>query len=878
MKHRLLAVLALLALSVAGADERMANFESFIRKDADLTVDRHPFLLCGRDTEAVLRAKRNDLYFEVFVADLLAFADQCLARFPATHVFPFTENPNYQVAGEALVMAFLLTGNEAYARRAIDWTKAFVAAHYLHVPVNDTGKFAGFLSDGNSVSFVLNTVALIYDSLYNQLTDDERFEIRKGLAYFCKITYEMSITTEYGLAFHKNYCAGQMGALGLACMAIDGETDLETHEWLDQAKRVSIAWCNVAVKPDGVYPEGTTYLYYMVRNQVLFLEALSRRTGIDYFRRTNLRDSLVWSLWSALPWKYEFDNFGDGRYTVNLQDIPYVLQNHFPDEADALILKVQGECLRYQQNPYAILFGRKPVPSALGAAAKRGLSKQFPFGGIAGFRSGWQEDDMLLLAYATDYEYSAHSQADRGQFNLYGCGRKWAIDSGYGNDGKVENSATAAAAHNLVLIDGVGEAFDPTMRQSGTFADITAFAANDRLGYVCIDEKPAYDFLVRYQWISRRAHQPVARAERHIVFIHKGETPPYVLVYDDIRKDDQPHTYTWQLHSAGANTVDIADAEVRLRPLDVQATTVFAQGTGTWDTPAGAGFNLYAAAAGDVAFKFDVPEAGTCALWALGRVMPGMGGSVEVSVNGEHLGRFQPGSTREFCWNLFTLNKDKMHEPESVRLQAGENRIEFKGILSGYEVARLLLARDLAFVPRGPVPSAADGVTIEMGAASGLKDAVLRSVDDRADAECLVRVLHPPQAAIRSDLYQPSCDPAHPRILVDATVVEPHFLVLLYPHKDGMPVPEMERDEAGSERVCVRLKWPGVVDHITLNPSGGRLSVAGVETDARFLFCRCDAGSRPRDVLAVRKSFLSGCEKQGAETSGEPTVLIHADK
>ena len=35
---------------------------------------------------------------------------------------------------------------------------------------------------------------------------------------------------------------------------------------------------------------------------------------------------------------------------------------------------------------------------------------------MAAFRTGWDEDDLLLLAYATDYEYAAHSQADRGHF------------------------------------------------------------------------------------------------------------------------------------------------------------------------------------------------------------------------------------------------------------------------------------------------------------------------------------------------------------------------------------------------------------------------------------------------------------------------------
>ena len=659
--------------AASNKDPRIENFEQHIKNAAEIDKTNHPFLFYDQEDIPKIREKAKSPYFQNYTADLIFLADTMLKKYPDNTNFPFAENPNYQTISETLVMAYLLTGEKKYSRKAIELTKTFVNDHYLKVPIRDSGKFQDHLANGNSISFILNTLAVVYDSLYREMTDKERFLVRKGLAYFCKITYEMAITKEYGLGFHKNYRAGGMGALGLACLAIKDDTRLEVHEWLDKAMRVSIAWCNVAIKPDGVYPEGTTYLYYMLRNQLLFFEALKRDSGVDYFHRTNLKDALIWTLWSALPWNYEFDNFSDGRYSIFMHDIPFILQNNFPGYGDFLIYKVHGEKLRYRSNPWAILFGHQPEKidlqsnsgnntgfwsSLFGSSQNKhvfnptrqlGFSKLFPEGGVAGFRSGWGNNDTLLLAYATDYEYASHSQADRGQFNLYAYGKKWAIDSGYGNDAKIANSATPSEAHNIVLIDGKGEAFDPTMRQSGTFADIVDFVADPALGYVKINQKPAYDYFVRYYYLNKKPYNPVIKAFRNIIFVNGPETPPYTLIYDDLRKDNNSHKYTWQFHTDPGNLINVQSNSVLIKPLTYSGETIFARGSGTWEEYISPGFNIFRTKPGNVSFEVNVPEAGKYILWALGRGVPYTWGETEVWGNGTLSGRFQIGQSFDFC-------------------------------------------------------------------------------------------------------------------------------------------------------------------------------------------------------------------------------------
>ncbi|MBT3291764.1 MAG: hypothetical protein HN380_30760, partial [Victivallales bacterium] len=693
-------------------------------------------------------------------------------------------------------------------------------------------------------------LALIYDVLYDEMSADDHFLFRKGIAYHCWNTYDMAITEEFGLGFHKNYRAGHMGALGLGALVLEGETRLETHEWLDKAMRVSLAWCNVAIRADGMYPEGVTYYSYLLRNQTLFFSALGRRKGVDYFGRTNLPASLRWVVWSSLPWGREFDNFNDARYQLRANDYIAILQGRFPGIGDYLVQRINGGRLRYQSNPFALLHGRQPGLADFDPKRELGWSQVFSEAGMVAFRTGWDAQAMAVMAYATNYEYASHSQADRGQFNVYAYGRKWAIDSGYGNDAKIANSATPSAAHNLVLIDGKGQGFDRTMRQSGTFAEIEDFAAGDVLGYARINQKKAYDFFARYHYSQIREHNPVHHAKRHLLFVRGEETPPFLLVYDDIRKDDTEHTYTWQLHSDPANQLQLVDGHIQMTPLAYTGKTAFARGTGTWDKPIGAGFNMYAHQAGRVLFRIDAPAAGQYAFWALSRGRPRTWSNAEVRVNGQMHGRFELGGSREFHWKLFSANKKKMHAPALLDLKAGANDILLTGVFSGYEIARLLFTPDVTCIPVGDNPKQAGAILAEVAdIAEHDGDIVVQEVEAPASSACSVWMLSPKKTSISFDHYQPSVATVHPRARVETKAVNPHFLSLVFPHKLGMPPPRIERGETPA-RSHASLEWGKVRDTVIVRTSAAPLAQFGVVTDAKLLFVRQDQGGRIVRLLA----------------------------
>ncbi len=623
-----------------------ADFSDLIKKDGEIPVKEHPSLFFSVADIPHLREKAKSKYFKAYTADLLVAADLMLKKYPSNQIFPFSENPNFQTITETLVMTYIVTGAKKYSRRAIELTAKFANTHYEKIPVRDSGKFAGWMKLGNSTTFILIPISFVYDTLYDQMTEQERFDIRKALVYFCQITYDMICTTEYGKSFYKNYTAGETGALGVACMVLKHETDWPVDLWFDRALRYTLSWLNVAVKADGMYPEGTAYFAYTVGNQMLFLNALSREQDIKYFDRTNFKNSLQWMIWSMLPWKTELDNFSDGGYNSSACNVPFIFQYEYPELGGYLTQQLFGNAPRYNRNPFALIFGSKPKVTNFNPNKAFGTNHLFKYGGMAAFRSGWSPQDVLMFIYATKYEYSAHSQADRGHFNLYGYGEKWLIDSGYGNDAKIVNSSTPSQAHSIVLIDGKGIAFDPSMRQSGTFADIDRYIANDKLGYVRVDQKDAYDFYNRYYHASRRIYNPVKKAFRNLLFVNKAETPPYALVYDDIDKDGKLHDYTYLLQLArGKKIISDNKQNVTLVPYAFSGTAISNIETGGYGDFKEPGYRLFKYLAGYTKFKVNVPEAGKYIMWTFGKEYPTFSGEIEIALNGTKKGglnrRFQ---------------------------------------------------------------------------------------------------------------------------------------------------------------------------------------------------------------------------------------------
>jgi hypothetical protein len=146
--------------------------------------------------------------------------------------------------------------------------------------------------------------------------------------------------------------------------------------------------------------------------------------------------------------------------------------------------------------------------------------------------------------------------------------------------------AKETAAHNVVLIDGVGQ--HNAGNSIGTDGRITTVLLGAFADYVCGDAASAY---VTYSPFNAPdvpfpgsdwswgydGGNPVERADRHIVWVKGAGAPPYCLIADDIRKDGAPHQYDWRLHTDSTNVVDHATNPVVISGAQSELQLFFAQ-------------------------------------------------------------------------------------------------------------------------------------------------------------------------------------------------------------------------------------------------------------------------------------------------------------
>jgi hypothetical protein len=173
--------------------------------------------------------------------------------------------------------------------------------------------------------------------------------------------------------------------------------------------------------------------------------------------------------------------------------------------------------------------------------------------GLLNVRTGFGDDDVFASFEAGERRNGTHGQSDQGQITLYGAGGWYAVDPGYSNK-KDPDSGHQTLAHNLVLIDGAGQA----ITGGGWVVEAKMLRQDsDQVATVAVaDLKPAYD---------HKGHNPVMKALRTFAFIR---TPgrPYLVVIDEIVKDAKAHAFDSVLHTGKGNRVAWDGATATITP------------------------------------------------------------------------------------------------------------------------------------------------------------------------------------------------------------------------------------------------------------------------------------------------------------------------
>ncbi len=310
--------------------------------------------------------------------------------------------------------------------------------------------------------------------------------------------------------------------------------------------------------------EGLTYSGFCFRNLGLFLSAVANTGRFDY---SDPGDNPLLARLKRVPEWYAAEMFPHGRYLQNFNDShwdPHMalwgflmtfaplrpalcrwVWDHLVGDGGSA---TYGQDLKSTKSSLfeSLIWYQEDVDSL----RVEELAPTF-----ACREHGYVTTRTALIGQTDGFSFNAgrfvrglHDQADNNSFTLFGNGVPLVIDSGPAND-PLEGSASSSDGHNTVLIDGRGML--PGGRGQGTDASIMHLSESAHHLIVTGDATASYRARIETPE-GRVPYNLVTHALRHCVYAADG----YLVVYDDIRKDDEIHDYALTFHTPRPTVVD----------------------------------------------------------------------------------------------------------------------------------------------------------------------------------------------------------------------------------------------------------------------------------------------------------------------------------
>lgn len=379
-------------------------------------------------------------------------------------------------------------------------------------------------------------VAFSFDTLYNMLSVSERRLVRRALIeHGIKPAYDEYVLDNRAMADTTNWIGHAVGGGILACLALMGpDDDPELNTYLGGLLIKLENHLAASYLSDGSYGEGISYQEFDLQSTTLTLSALNKVAGIDYWRRTYVKDSLNYPLsLLADPIRASMD-MGDS-HSPSGYSIAAVVQH-------AALPVMQWYYDQFQHHSINdFLFPPDPIAPQ---PPSRPLSRVFDRKGNVVFRTGWGPGDAILL-FRAGPNFN-HNHCDQGAFLLRALGEDLAVEGGYADyykDPYYRTYFSQALGHNTVLIDD-----DPASQE---VADTNQFAALNAHPQIT-DAITSESFDAVGSELASVYRGRLERFSRRIVFLK----PDAVIVYDDLAGRN-PAKFDWLLHIKDRDRVQV---------------------------------------------------------------------------------------------------------------------------------------------------------------------------------------------------------------------------------------------------------------------------------------------------------------------------------
>ena len=456
--------------------------------------------------------------------------------------------------------------------------------------------------NSNKELFGNQFIGYAYDWAYNFMDEDQRKIVRDfiSLATYGKYTLGMELPSHW-----RNWnwinCAQQLNLLSLA---IEGEPGYD-HRIYDRSVEVLQDFFTYGISPSGSSREAVGYTafgFYWAGDAMI---AMANR-GDNLFLHSHYQAMKNWHLAHMMPFGKRWISHGDGGDAGPKVFFVQAQKYFFPNDP---IVDYIWQNQMFESNVDQLTERQKLFPLLIcaydGSTDKHGHEIDYQFGkklnqpltfhdperGSLVTRDAWdKEATVFQFECRPDQVTNTHQHADAGNFVLAADGRVWAPD-GF--------RAVETKYHNSILIDGKGQGFFAVP------AKWLGIEKTDEALFAACDVKNAYDWfwprtveiltkpddwrnqnrwthwkdsaaehqrifghlrvhrdfspsvIKHYDgyldgnpmmwdentWPVKMEHNPVKYAYRTAGFI-RGVNP-YVIIVDDIQKDDSERLYEW---------------------------------------------------------------------------------------------------------------------------------------------------------------------------------------------------------------------------------------------------------------------------------------------------------------------------------------------
>ncbi|MEK6571989.1 MAG: DUF4962 domain-containing protein [Bacteroidota bacterium] len=465
--------------------------------------------------------------------------------------------------GELFAFAYLLSGD----KRFLDRSKAWVLNHCSWSQWDETAN----RSDVQS-SHALCGIAIVYDWLYDDLSDEERQKIRSALIENCRLFREnWSRPLDLGNHFWVCYAALGVGALALL------SEHPEAEEWVEFVTDRYKQLLPISFGEDGDYIDTVFFACYALRNAFFYFEALKRVRGINLTTTPVLSRVAHWFLHSLPPDRdaHPEQRFSPIDMVAYFRPVMMRLGSLFGDPYARWFLSANGEELgaafAYPWWYDSTTNGDKPGRSFQGhweflsydanvpanSPDELPSARLFRDTGQVIMRSGWERDDVWL--FFRSGPASGKDKLDQNGILLYGYGERL-IDillpprSTYTERGDYWTHIhffQTTIGSNSLLVDGEGQTLthpvwlmDPEISRAqwksggkvDTFGKILHFESRAEWDYALGEANKAYGGLLK-------------TFKRHVVYLK----PDCFILYDEIESANSavPRRYDILFHTLG---------------------------------------------------------------------------------------------------------------------------------------------------------------------------------------------------------------------------------------------------------------------------------------------------------------------------------------